>query len=250
MPTTIDEVLAALDEIIATAIAENDPVGYFAYVYRRTTAAVKTAILHRRFRDNERMERFDVMFANLYLQAFEQYRCDEPCSVSWQIAFNESKNNKAILQHVMLGMNAHINLDLGVAAAKIMEGKQLNELADDFRLVNDILQEITEELQERMGRVSPLFALFDRLGKRSDERLLDFSMRAAREQAWVAANQIWEAGPNHQAVIDRIDQNVYQLAGKLARPNSRLQRWLWKAIAASESKEIGASIQRLSLDEA
>ncbi|PHI18634.1 hypothetical protein CEQ90_16770 [Lewinellaceae bacterium SD302] len=246
MPQTIEEVLAALDAIIASAIADNDPAGYFAYVYRRTTAAVRDAIFAKRFQDNERMERFDVLFANLYLAAYEQYRCDEPCSVSWQLAFNEDRRSKAILQHVMLGMNAHINLDLGVAAAKIMKGRQLNELAHDFRLVNEILQEIVEELQERVGRVSPVFGLFDRFGRDRDERLLDFSMRVAREQAWIAANRIWEAAEANQTeVVEGIDKNIYQLGTKLGRPTSIAQRWLWQAIAAAESKKVGENISLL-----
>ncbi len=128
-----------------------------------------------------------------------------------------------------------------------MKDQQLNELARDFRLVNDILQEIVEELQERVGRVSPVFGLLDRLGRDKDEQLLDFSMRAAREQAWVAANRIWEADDQRAEVIERIDNRVYRLGTKLARPTSMSQRWLWKAIAAAESNEVGRNISRLSV---
>ncbi|SEQ79581.1 hypothetical protein SAMN05444359_1166 [Neolewinella agarilytica] len=80
--TTINEVLSRLDEIIDTALAKNDPNGYFAYIYRRTTRAVKEAIEAGRFADNARMEVFDVAFANLYLEAYEQHQCVEQCSAS------------------------------------------------------------------------------------------------------------------------------------------------------------------------
>lgn len=244
---TIDEVLQQLDVIIDNARAENNALGYFAYVYRRTTAAVKEAIRAGRFADNERMETFDVSFANLYLEAYEQYHCGDPCSASWQLAFDAAKEQKALLQHVLLGMNAHINLDLGVAAGRMMADKNLNDLEADFRRVNDILQEITEELQERVARASPVFTWFDRLGKDKDEHLLDFSMRAAREQAWVVANQVWAAGNDKAAVISRIDENVARLGERVSQPRTRVGRWLWRGMALTEGRSIGGNIDRLRL---
>ncbi|MFT5997630.1 MAG: hypothetical protein ACI81P_000075 [Neolewinella sp.] len=244
---TIDEVLQQLDVIIDTARAENNAVGYFAYVYRRTTAAVKEAIRAGRFADNDRMEAFDVSFANLYLEAYEQYHCGDPCAASWQLAFDAAKERKALLQHVLLGMNAHINLDLGMAAGRMMAGKNLNDLKADFRRVNDILQEITEELQERVARASPVFTWFDRLGKDRDEHLLDFSMRAAREQAWVVAHQVWAAGENTATVIARIDENVARLGERVNPPRTRVGRWLWRGMALTEGRSIGGNIDRLRL---
>jgi len=245
--TTIDEVLEQLDEIIEAARAENNAAGYFAYVYRRTTAAVKAAIRAGRFADNERMEVFDVAFANLYLEAYEQYHCGDPCAASWQLAFDAANHRKALLQHVLLGMNAHINLDLGVAAGNLMAGKDLDRLEADFRLVNDILQEIIEELQERVARVNPVFTWFDRLGKDRDEHLLDFSMRAAREQAWVVAHQVWSAGGNKAEVIARVDRNVARLGERVDRPRTRVARWAWRGMALTEGRSIAGNIDRLRM---
>jgi hypothetical protein len=244
--TTITEVLDRLDEIIDATRAANNPAGYFTYVYRHTTAAVKRAIDAGRFEDNARMEAFDVAFANLYLEAWERHHCGERCgSSSWQLSFDASGQNKAVVQHVLLGMNAHINLDLGVAAGRLMEGKQLDDLATDFRLVNDILQEIIDELQDRISRVSPMFYLVDRLGKGRDEHLLDFSMRAAREQAWVVAHQVWPAGEDQATVLGRVDANVARFGNTIAAPRKRIPRWLWRSVAATESGDVGANIDRL-----
>jgi hypothetical protein len=242
---TIDEVLTQLDVIIDAARAENNAGGYFAYVYRRTTAAIKEAIRTCRFADNERMETFDVAFANLYLEAYEQHHCGAPCTASWQLAFDAAKGQKALLQHVLLGMNAHINLDLGVAAGNLMAGKNLNDLEADFRLVNNILQEIIEELQERVARASPIFTWFDRVGKDRDEHLLDFSMRAAREQAWVVAHQVWAAGADKARVVDRLDRNVARLGVRVNQPRTRVARWIWRGMALTEGRSIGENIDRL-----
>lgn len=245
--TTITEVLQQLDVIIDAARAENNADGYFAYVYRRTTAAIKDGINAGRFADNPRMEAFDVSFANLYLEAYEQYHCGDPCAASWKLAFDAAKSQKALLQHVLLGMNAHINLDLGVAAGNLMAGKDLNDLEADFRLVNDLLQEIIQELQARVARVSPVFTWFDRLGKDRDEHLLDFSMRAAREQAWVVAHQVWTAGDDKTIVIDRIDRNVARLGERVSRPRTRVARWVWRGMALTEGRSVARNIDRLRM---
>lgn len=243
---TITEVLTRLDEIIADTRRANNPAGYFTYVYRHTTAAVKRAIDAGRFEDNPRMETFDVAFANLYLDAWEQRQCGEPCASSaWQLSFDVSGQRKAVLQHVLLGMNAHINLDLGVAAGRLMAGQRLDDLETDFRLVNDILQEIIDELQDRISRVSPLFYLVDKVGKGRDEDLLDFSMRAAREQAWVVAHQVWSAGEGQATVVGRVDTNVTRLGQSIAAPRKRIPRWLWRSVAATESGDVGANVDRL-----
>lgn len=245
MATTIEEVLALLDAIIDRAITEDDSVGYFAYVYRRTTEAVRQAVLAGRFEDNERMIEFDVSFANLYLDAYNRYRCEEDYPLSWQLAFNAAGQRKAILQHVMLGMNAHINLDLGVAAGRLMVGQPLAALARDFGIVNDILREIIEELQQRISRVSPLFAIVDHWGRKRDEKILDFSMRAARTQAWTVARKVWEKNGSDAEVFDRIDKNVYRFGQRLARPKSFIERSSWKMIAVAESKSVGRNIEKL-----
>lgn len=243
---TITEVLTRLDEILAATRARNDPAGYFTFVYRHTTAAVKRAIDAGRFEDNARMETFDVAFANLYLEAWEQHQCENPCAAAWQLSFTAAGQRKAALQHVLLGMNAHINLDLGVAAGGLMTGKRLDDLANDFHLVNDILQEIIDELQDSISRVSPLFYLADSIGKGRDEHLLDFSMRAAREQAWVVAHQIWSAKEDQARVIDRVDANVARFGNSIAAPRKRIPRWIWRAVAATESSNVSANIGKLS----
>jgi len=248
LPTTIDGVLAALDEIIERAAAENDPRAYFAFVYRRITAEIKRAIAAGEFADNARMERFDVAFANLYLAAEAAYQTGAPCSNCWKLSFRAAETGKhTVLQHILLGMNAHINLDLGVAAGRIMQGEDLNELAADFRKVNDNLASLIDELQAGSARHSFLLRWLDRFAKRRDEAALDFGMRAAREQAWVVAQAVWTAGPEQEAVvIHRVDQNVTALGERFLRPRSRLLRWLLRqAVRWQAPSSVAVGIERL-----
>ena len=111
--TTIDEVIVILDTIISTSEKNQDPLGYFAVLYRKVTLKVKEGIAEGFFDDNPRMERFDVVFANRYIEAYMAYQNKEAITHSWERAFALSKKYwPIVLQHLLIGMNAHINLCL------------------------------------------------------------------------------------------------------------------------------------------
>ncbi|MCF8368441.1 MAG: DUF5995 family protein [Bacteroidales bacterium] len=123
---TINQVLDELDKIIEESLLENNYLGIFAYVYRRTTAQIKAEIEMGRFEDNERLQDLDIIFAGLYIDAYKNYGENKPISRAWEIAFNAKNERLTIIQHLLLGMNAHINLDLALAAAKTMKGKPIH----------------------------------------------------------------------------------------------------------------------------
>jgi hypothetical protein len=122
---TIDEVIALLDKIIVKSIQKNSRTGYFACLYRKMTIAVKEGMDKGAFEDGARMERLDVSFANRYLDAYNQYSKKAIITQSWQYAFDASTQQLTTIQHLLLGMNAHINLDLGIAAAEVSKGADI-----------------------------------------------------------------------------------------------------------------------------
>jgi len=248
LPNTIRGVLKALDEIIAECEATNSRLGYFAYVYRRTTAEIAKEIKLGHFEDNDRMEKFDVIFANLYLKAYYDYRVNQQVSQSWEFSFQNSKKELTIIQHILFGMNAHINLDLGIAAAETMKSKDVREIENDFNKVNDILFQIINELQERLSRVSPLMFLLDWIGKNTDEKIIDFSMRKARSQAWNSANLIWSLGEDNQKAVDQVDELVLKLSQLIGNPKNFLTRVFLKLMGFFEEKEVRTVIVKLSSD--
>ncbi|MCB0637075.1 MAG: hypothetical protein KDC54_10685 [Lewinella sp.] len=246
LPTTIEGVLEALDDIIADTQSRNSPLGVFAYVYRRTTAQIKTAMEDGAFEDAARMERLDVTFANLYIQAYREYRAGEMPSQAWAIAFTGEQDRLALIQHLLLGMNAHINLDLGVAAARIMEGTDIEALGPDYHKVNDILAGLTIEMQQRLGRVSPLLFLLDWIGQRSDEKVANFSIKVAREQSWRIARELATLPPlERPARIERVDTSVTELSSILKQPKSRLLRTVLGIIRRFESSDLQRVIEVL-----
>ena len=95
-----------------------------------------------------------------------------------------------VLQHLLLGMNAHINLDLGVTASELADGGSIDAVRADFDAVNDVLGELVDGCQGALGQVSPWLGLADRVGGSGDETLIRFSLVAARRQAWSVAERL------------------------------------------------------------
>ena len=242
----IYEVLEELDKIIESSVKENNYLGIFAYVYRRTTAEVLKGIENKSFDDNARMVRMDVTFANLYLQAYQDYRMNRMISQSWQTAFDAKNEELTILQHILLGMNAHINLDLAIAASTIMEGSDIHLLEEDFNRVNDVLAHIVDELQKKTGRVSRFLFLLDWAGKRNDERFINFSMSKAREQSWNSAVSLWALqGTARTDATYRLDSFVNSLAQQMRSPSSGLLRRLLRFIGYFEEKNVSKIINSM-----
>lgn len=248
-PTTINAVLEELDAIIYDCISANSRLGYFAYVYRRTTAEIASELAKGNFQNKLLLEEFDVVFANLYIDAYKGYKANKPTSKVWEFSFQNQNESLTILQHILLGMNAHINLDLSVAAAHVMKGKDIKHLHADFMKVNDILFQITNELQDRLSRVSPFMFLLDWVGQNSDEKIIDFSMRKAREQSWNSANLFWSLGePDNQKAIKDLDVLTLKLSRIIKTPKLKTLQFILKVMRFMETKDVGKVILKLKAD--
>ena len=183
--TTIDEVLKFLDQIIKTSRAESSRMGYFAALYRKVTAEVKKKIKQNYFDDNERMEKLDVIFANRYLAAYSDYRDGKPVTHSWRVAFEAAGEWRPIvLQHLLVGMNAHINLDLGIAAAEVAPSKAAyDSLKDDFNRINTILANLVNGVKDELAQIWPLLRLINFVAGGAEDAIINFSMEIARDGA-------------------------------------------------------------------
>lgn len=198
------------------------------------------------FEDNARMETFDVTFANYYLDAYNGYSNQQPISKSWQFAFDTKNETLTILQHIMLGINTHINLDLGLAASTAMNGLEISAIEKDFNTVNTILGNIVNEMQDRLSRVSPLLFLLDLAGKNTDEEIINFSLKKARELSWYNANLLWGLGTGHQdTAIQQMDITVLSLGEFIKAPKSKIVTYALKLMGKFEEKNVGRVISRL-----
>jgi hypothetical protein len=217
---TIAEVIAQLEDIVEEAVAAADPLGLFALLYLDVTRDVAEGIRLGRFENGPRMERLDVIFANRYLDAYRQYRRSEPCTQCWETAFVAAqKQELLVLQHLFMGMNAHINLDLGIASVEAAATADIAYLEGDFMVINKLLSDKIDVVQDKLGKVSPLLFLVDWFGKRKDERFAEFSLIQARNHAWRTATRLSGMAPaQRQAAIAELDGYVAALNRLITRP--------------------------------
>lgn len=240
---SIDEVLAELDAIIEDAISQNSYLALFAYVYRRTTAQIKDEIEAGNFEDAQRMETFDINFASLYINAYRNYFSQTSVTKCWQVSFDARNDNITILQHILLGMNAHINLDLAIAASSVMRGKDIAPLERDFNKVNEVLGSLVDELQGKLGQVSFLMFLVDFIGKEHDENIINFGMLQARGQSWRTTNEFWELdGDKLKTKQDEVDYTVSCIAQHIRQPKSFIARGIFKLVRRFEEKDLNKII--------
>jgi hypothetical protein len=112
-PVNIAELVGRMDTLLAPLEETVDANRFFLATYRRTTIAVDEEIRGGGFLDAEWVERWDVVFANLYLDALEQWTSGQGAPGPWAVAFTAARDERLPpLRHVLLGMNAHINYDL------------------------------------------------------------------------------------------------------------------------------------------
>src|SRR5215471_6079446 len=207
LPETIDQVLLALDQIIDWAWQQKSRLGYFAALYRRVTRSVKQGIDQGKFQNGPLMEQLDVTFANRYLEAYEQFRSGQEPTMSWQLAFRSaSRWYPLIVQQLLIGINAHINLDLGVAAATVAPGDKLPGLKTDFDQINAVLSGEVGTVEKEMAQVSPLIGLLEKFSLRTDTVIINFSIEVARDLAWSEATRLARTPPEQlPAVIHDLD---------------------------------------------
>jgi hypothetical protein len=230
---TIDQVIEELDVIIAGATLGASRLGFFAALYRQVTLRVK--------------QRLDAVFANRYLSALAAWQADAAPSQCWRFAFQAAgRDDLIILQHLLLGINAHINLDLGVAAATVCPGAELAALHTDFNRINEILGALTDQVKQVVAQFSPFLHLLDAVGGSVDDDIVNFSMSIARDDAWrhpeLLASQ---TGEQQAASIEVIDDKTLFL-GRLVADPGRVLTAVLDAVHLGESKDTRAIITALN----
>ncbi|HEV3014891.1 MAG TPA: DUF5995 family protein, partial [Actinomycetota bacterium] len=79
----LDALVKRMEGLLAPLEAGGDPARYFLATYLRTTRAVAAELARGGFRDPEWVERWDVAFAGLYLDAVETTRAGRRPPEPW-----------------------------------------------------------------------------------------------------------------------------------------------------------------------
>lgn len=243
---TIDDVLSGLDAIIARAHEDKSRCGFFAALYRRVTRRVKAGILAGRFEDGARMDLFDSHFAGRYLAPFDAYRNGRPAPASWSLAFRACDDaGPCVLQHLMAGMNAHINMDLGPSAAAVAPGAALESLRRDFNEINSVLSEETLAVENALATLSPALAMLRDAALLDGNLVINFSMGKARDFAWMTAQEFAANPGDQEARLARLDMVVSALGQTVLHPPLTIAMKL-KAVRALETNDIRRIIEALA----
>lgn len=243
---SIPAVLQQQQAIVDWAIAHQSRVGYFAVLYKKMTLAVQDAMSKGQFDNNSRMEQLIVNFANYYLRAWHAYQQKQTCCNAWQQVFAAcDQKSLIVLQHLILGINTHINLDLAKAAEQTSPGDAIYDLQSDFEKINDIIATLAQEVQTCLEKVWwPLKFLTD-ISNNRHKAVLNFSIDNARKASWANAVAIsLVAGEPKAYHLKCMEDMVIALTKKIINPGM-LTSFLLKPVYRMESKDVGSIIRML-----
>jgi hypothetical protein len=246
--TTIDEVIQFLDEIIENSKLEQSAIGLFTTLYHEVTIQIKDGIANGLFQNGERMEKLDVIFANRYLKAYYQYKAKEKPSECWEFSFQQAEDFwPIVVQHLLLGINAHVNLDLGIAAAQVCTPEDIESLKSDFDQINTILSNLVESVEKCLIKIWPTLTIILKLSGKIDNFFIDFSMKTARDGAWKFANEFVNLPENQrEAVILERDTKITKIARMVSNPGF-LVSTVFKFIRIFEKGTVSQKIIDLQL---
>lgn len=184
----VRERLEALETLL---LEQADRRSVFLTVYTRMTVEMIDAIDADEFADTDWMTRYLVRFAEYYRRAFKGFERGAYDEVPdpWIVAFGTAMRGDALIVHdALLGINAHINYDLGLTLSEIGLDPNRSQKYMDHVRVNEILQRLVSVQRELLAeRYAPgLSRVGDHLAG-LDEHVSSIGLQHAREQAWYTA---------------------------------------------------------------
>jgi hypothetical protein len=240
-PSSIDALLERMGSLLLPMVETRDERRHFLAVYMRTTAAVKVELEQPKlggFVDPAWTERWDVAFADLYLDAIERWNEDGSAPGPWQVAFEAASSKPRLppLRHLLLGMNAHINYDLPQSLLAVIDDAGFHDPAlvarrsADHRHIDEILADrVPEEdtflrQSEQPGDRTTLDRMLTPLNRAATKRFL----AEARAKVWRNAgvlNAARREGPSPlKARLDELGIRCAERLTDLRRPGQVIIR--------------------------
>jgi hypothetical protein len=185
---TVDAVVQRMQERLDALPRELAQRRIFLQTYQRTTQAVGDAIRDGLFEDPAWVERWDVAFAELYLDAHDADREGRTGDVPrpWRLAFDADPSLPP-LRHVLLGINAHVNYDLPQAMLAVIDKAEFGDQAllasrrrDHERIDGVLSSRVGSEDAALGGARSLLDRVLTPLNRLGSKRFL----REARVNVW------------------------------------------------------------------
>jgi hypothetical protein len=188
---TIESIIAEMTRRWRKLDAAGDFRAVFAASYLATTERVlhATTTSHG-FRDPAWIVQIDCNFAERYFDAFDAFERADACPRPWEIAFRHATERRtAVVQDILLGMNAHIAYDLPQSLDATIERdaspERLAERRADYERLNDVLADAVNHVQRRAAwAYDPLMMLADIALGDLDEGLTSRVIEVWRTRVW------------------------------------------------------------------
>lgn len=192
--------------------AARDRRSVFLGCYALMTGNMLEALEAGRFADGDWVERLLRRFAEYYFDALALYEARQPQTPRvWQLAHNTAlRDNVMTVQHLLIGVNAHINYDLVFAVAELLSPdwdsltvEQRQQRRADYDLVNAIIGETIDRVQDQILEVrSPWLDIVDKLLGPVDEWLVSEIISRWRDEVWQNAIRCVETlAPDERAAL-------------------------------------------------
>jgi hypothetical protein len=189
---SMDALIERMEALLGPLQEAGDARRFFHATYLRTTRAVRDALRAGLFSDPQWVERWDVAFADWYLDALTADSSGGAVSKPWAVAFRAAREQPSApaLRHVLLGMNAHINYDLPQALLAVISPGEFADPAVVARRRADH-QRIDEVLSRQVGAEDAELARAGAPRSRTDVLLGPANQAASRRFLRESRAKVW-----------------------------------------------------------
>jgi Family of unknown function (DUF5995) len=232
----IDDVIQRMTALAAELRRDRDARLAFHGTYLRTTEAVAQALRDGAFADPEWVDRWDVAFARLYLDALDADRRGDPVPEPWAVAFAAAAAQPGLpaVRHVLLGMNAHINYDLPQALLAVITDAEFGDpevrarREADHRRIDEVLAVRVGAEDAELQRIQPATTWRDRVLQPLNRIATRRFLRESRAKVWANALELSKAraaGPDSYAGrLAQLEKLCARRVADLVRPGPVLLR--------------------------
>lgn len=199
----------------------------FLDCYQLMTRNMFTALAAHEFSDRVWVDRLLHRFADYYFDALSAYERDPAAAPAvWRLAHDAAcRPGTAALRKVLLGINAHINYDLVLTVADLLQPEWPDLTAAqragrqaDHEHVNDVIGRTIDAVQDQiLDPAMPLLDVFDRLLGPLDELLISRVITSWRATVWrnaLALIETTEVG-GRQRLIAQVETDALTIGRRI-----------------------------------
>jgi hypothetical protein len=201
----------------------------------RTTEAVRAELSAGGFDDPAWVERWDVAFARFYLDALQADLSGGSVPGPWEVAFAAADDGAVPpLQHVLLGMNAHINYDLPQAVLAVISDADFGDASlmarreADHRHIDRVLAALVDRREDLSDAPPSRPTVRDRMLAPANRLATKRFLTEARAKVWANSRLLAGARQRDPADYSRRLAELERLSAArvadLTRPGNVLLR--------------------------